>query len=116
MKRSPASRYTLTISKGADFEKVFTYFPEGADQDPKDWTGYAGKAQLRKSHDAESPLLEFSVALGADGSVKLEAAQEATKELAPGTCVWDLYITGPEGKIDRFMAGTATITQQVTHE
>lgn len=110
----PADRYPITISPGADFSKSWVYYPDGLEAEPRDWTGYSGKAQLRQKASATTPQLEFTVTLGSDGTVELAASHAATKDLKPGSAVWDLYITAPSGKVERFLAGPATIPAQVT--
>ncbi len=113
-KHFQADRYPITVPPGADFSKSWVYHPEGVDKDPKDWSGYTGKAQLRRKASATTALLDFTVTLGSDGTIELAASHTATNGLADGPAVWDLYITAPGGKVERFMAGPATIPARVT--
>jgi hypothetical protein len=113
-RRYKASKYPLYIVVGEDFSWSWVYRPDGVDQPAKDWTGYTGKAQLRTKATSEEELLEFTVTLGADGTVRIEADRDETKDLKPGQAVWDIFTTDPEGKVERFLAGPATIEPQVT--
>ena len=61
-----AARYNkLTIDRGAVFGQAFTYYPEGRDADPQDWTGWTGTAELRSR--GRRPT-EIDVTLNSTGS------------------------------------------------
>jgi hypothetical protein len=113
-KRYPADRYPLTLTVNADFSKTWVYYPDGVGAPPKNWTGHAGKAQLRTSARATPVLLTFDVVLGSDGSITLSAPASVTADLSSSRGVWDLRITGPGSSADVLMGGRATIKAAVT--
>jgi hypothetical protein len=117
VRRTSADEYPIKLVVGAYFAKAWVYHPEWPEGEPKDWTGCTGRAQLREDRYAAEALLEFSVTLGADGSILLEASDEDTAKLAAGEGVWDLFVTDSEGgKPTRMLGGPAEIEAAVTHD
>ena len=112
----PAHAYPITIPQGADFEKVWTYYPDGTGSAPKDWTGWTGAAQLRRQIEDASALAAFAVTLGGSaGTVTITLPHATTEDLDPGRAYYDVEVTETStGKVMRFVGGQAQITAEVT--
>jgi hypothetical protein len=104
------SQDTLEIPKGADHEIVF--FVETLTNDAlpfsatnpyigKDFTGYAAKADFRRSYNSKAEFslstTDASITLGANGRVALKFAEEKTEVVKMQgdklDLVWDIRFT-----------------------
>lgn len=112
----PAHAYPITIPQGEDYEKVWTYYPNGTDSAVKNWTGWTGAAQLRRRIEDATALATFTVTLGGSaGTVTITLPHATTEDLDPGRAYYDVELTETAtGKVMRFVGGTATITAEVT--
>lgn len=111
----PAHAYPITIPQGADFEKVWTYYPDGTDSPAKNWTGWTGAAQLRRRIEDTTALATFGVTLGGSaGTVTITLPHATTSALTAGAAYYDVELTDSGGKVMRFVGGKAQITPEVT--
>ena len=104
--------------QGTDLEFMLRYLA-GSPAEPVDLTGWTGKAQVRRSTNAEALWLELNVSLSSDGFIVMTAPHVATEgepwdSRAVG--VWDLELTDPSGHITRLAAGDVRISHEVTRD
>lgn len=117
----PAS-YDLTVYQGDTFSKTFRIRQLNADLTLGAYlnlTGYVGAAQVRTSPSANSVLATFTVTLedqtSYTGGVTISLTSTITAGLAVTTsCVWDLQLTSPAGKVTTYVAGTFSVVAEVT--
>ena len=53
-----AGTYNLIVEQGATFKRTLVVSESGS---PKDLTGYLGRAQIRKSYNALTPIITIAV-------------------------------------------------------
>ena len=117
----PAHKVPLQIDQGATFDKTYTW-KAGPPTTAAlvDLTGCTALAQFRE--DIESPLvlMELSsadgrlVLGGPSGTIQFLIPAHDTAALAWESCVYDLNITFPGGRVVRRMAGSAVVSRAVT--
>jgi hypothetical protein len=105
--------FNLNVYLGDSYNWQFQLWQDAAMTLPVDLTGTTAKAQIRKSAGATGPIeMTCTVTLPNTVVVALSAAQSAT-------CfngVWDLELDGPSGAVTTVVAGTVTVTPDVTEE
>lgn len=91
--------------------------PEGEEGPVLDLTDAEVNAQLRVDEDTPDPDFIAFVATIQDpptlGRVRLALAKATTTQMS-GTYKWDLQVTWPSGEDKTYLAGTFTITKDVT--
>jgi hypothetical protein len=103
----------LQIYQGDDFAATVTVV--NADNTPADLTGYTPKAQIRRDVADRQPtvVMELTVTVGLPNSTYMSLTHEQTG-LLTGSYVWDLQITDASGAITTILAGSMSMTQEVT--
>ena len=98
----------ITVYKQRDF-KMHVYIRD-ANNDPKNVTGWTGKAQIRENNSPESKLLvdlAVSVADAAAGKILVYAPKAETK-VCEDSGYWDLALVNDEGYGDSYLVGDVT--------
>lgn len=109
----------LSIYQGDDYQLV-VLFKVKATGEPLPVTGHTFKAQVRKSTADEDgggdPLAEFAcmVTDGPNGTVLLELDHTQTTALTERTAAWDMQGTDTGGYVTTYLAGSVTVTPEVT--
>lgn len=122
-----AARWDITIEQGASFNETLTYTdPTGA---LINLTGCSAHMQVRATFGSPTPLLDLSTAAGgivlggAAGTIQVIITQLQTSGIvttgldgppSQKQAVHDLFLTWPDGHVDRLWEGTASITAPVT--
>jgi hypothetical protein len=122
-----AGKLNLYIEAGAVFQKTLVINqPRAVPTDPlvpMDFTGWVGKAQLRKV-PMEEPSFEITLTFTeprTSGTIELEMLPVLTSAIPCGSTVtdpkssycWALELTPPDGKTVRMLEGTVTISAEV---
>ena len=114
-----AAKLKLLIEQGATFEKVISW-KAGTPALPVNLTGCTARAHVRNELADETTLLELTtenggITLGgALGTITLALSATATAALTWVTGVYDLEIVYADGKIRRLLAGTVSVSPEVT--
>lgn len=118
-----AGKANLTISKKASFEYTFyvldvydkTKLPNDPAQTPVDLTGCTAVA-LVKDKVGGTTLATFTVAFPNPtlGEVKLSLTAAQTTSLNFKTGVWDIFITFPSGKVEKYLEGNVVLDPNVS--
>lgn len=83
-------------------------------------TGVTPKAQIRRDASATTPVVEFTYTLGDQsnpntvGSLSLILSHTQMATVPPGDYVWDMQLTFPDNTVSTYMAGSVTVTAEVT--
>lgn len=112
-------QYPITLIRNDDWNREITV--NDANGDPFDFTGWEGKAEVRKSASGTSPaVITFDTTLGTptmtltSGKITL-IADKANTDINPGTYVWDVQFVDDAGKTRTLIkSGPFTITEDVT--
>jgi len=107
-----ANSQDIFIDQGADFSAQVTVKRDGLDFD---LTGYTLEAQIRKTMNASSSIVSFSVLLNSDNSnvVELFLSSAQTTTLESKRYVYDLEAT-KDGNTYRLIQGHITVSPNVT--
>lgn len=116
----PISR-NVTIRRGDTFKIGFRLAHMDDDGNPVydyNFTGWTGKAQLRRSANLVTVELEFDVAIAdqslSPGLVWVTAAADDTAALDIESGVYDVQLTSPTDEVMTIAEGDAEIAQDVT--
>lgn len=115
-----AQTYDITIDQGATFSFAFTW--KDANGDRVDLTGYSAKMQIREYYSSSTPVLELSTTDGSitlggtSGVVTVTASDEATRDIAIDSGVYDIELYSPLGTTKRLIQGKVTISPEVTRD
>lgn len=104
----------LLIEQGADYAIKVQITDDS--NEPIDLTGFTAQGQMRK-HYTSSAAYDFEVELFSDvveSYLLLTMANEDTSIVPAGRYVYDVKLTGPDGKVSRIIQGTATVGPEVT--
>jgi len=108
--------YDLDLYRGDSYAWEFHLWDDAAKTEATDLSAVTVRAQIRASADAASATeLNVAVTLPNIVSVALPAAAWDTIT-APCSAVWDLELTYDGGEVLTVIAGTVTITADVTRE
>lgn len=113
-----AGRFDLVIEQGATFRQLFEWHDEC--DNLVDVTGMTAKMQIRRSFDADAPMLTLTdtdgITLGgALGTVLVVIADELTAGLSTQVGgVYDIELHSSDGSTERFIEGKFRVTAQVT--
>lgn len=106
------TKLNILIDQGASFETSLNLTDDNGD--PIDLSGYTGAGQIRK-HYTSSTAVNLTVGLGgANGTVTLSLAANATANMASGRYVYDVEVTDSSNTVTRLIEGIVTVTPQVT--
>lgn len=112
----------LTIYQGASFDVVRTW-KAGTPAVAVDLTGCTARMHIREELGSTTPLVTLTtenggIELGGTaGTVRRIMTAAATAVLAPedfGPAVYDLEIIFADGTVRRLLAGTATLSPEIT--
>jgi hypothetical protein len=115
----PAGIYNAYIEQGADWRLLLSI--TDVNDAPLDLTGYTGSAQVRASAVATvvlaAPTVTFTVPR-TTGQLTLSLTATQTKALVTAglrfqettNCIWELYLTAPDGTVLRVLNGDAYIS------
>ena len=112
----------LTINQGETFRQSFTWQTQPVPTTPAtpvDLTGYTARMQIRQNYGqpviAELNTTNNGIVLGGTaGTVDLYISAVTTAAFTPGTALYDIEFTAPNGDVIRKIAGAITITPEVT--
>lgn len=114
-------KLNLKIYQGATFSALQTW-KVGSPAAPVDLTGCTARMQVREAVDAPAVLLECTtedgriVLGGADGTVLIQLTAVDTAALAWTAGVYDLEVVFADGTVRRLLAGTVTVSPEVTRD
>lgn len=114
-----AFKLNLKIDQGATFTKVVTW-KTGSPALPVNLTGCSARMQVRETLEATEKLLELTsenggITLGgALGTVALRVEADDTAAFTWSSGVYDLEIEFVGGTVRRLLAGTVTVSPEVT--
>lgn len=121
----PAHKLNLKLDQGATFDKVLTW-KTGAKASlavPVDLTGCTARSQIRAEVESEVVLLELTtengrIQLGGPtGTIRILIDATTTAAINWESGVYDLEVVFPEGRVDRRLAGSVSVSKEVTrHE
>jgi len=113
-----AGVYNLTIEQGATLDLALTW--KDAAGTPINLTGYTARLQVRPSIDSATTLLTMTtengrISLGgAAGTIRLLLDAATTASLTWTSGVYDLELQSAGGTVTRLLAGTVTVSPEVT--
>lgn len=115
----PAFKLNLKIDQGATFYKAVTW-KTGQPPQAVDLTDCTARMHVRESLDALLVLLDLStengriVLGGPTGAVALVVDATTTAALTWDSGVYDLEIIFPDGTVRRLLAGSVSVSPEVT--
>lgn len=113
-----SGQWNVTIDQGATFDVTLLWRDETGT--PVDLSGYTARAQIRSQVTSATPLVDLTdgdgITLGGGaGTIQLVISDTDTSALpAPFDGVWDLELESGTGTVTRLLAGTVTVTPEVT--
>ena len=118
----PAATINLpNIERYASYAVPITFSSDFCNGIPVDLTGCTADMMIRASYGG-SDVIELSTANGgitipvpATGTLNLVLTPTLTAGLPVGIFIYDLLVTFPSGTVTRFIQGTVTVTDGVTH-
>lgn len=114
-----AAKIKLSIEQGATFTKTVTW-KTGKPALPVDLTGCVARMQVREKVDSTAVLLTLTSADGritlggAAGTVVLRVDADDTAAITWKGGVYDLEIEFADGTVRRLLAGTVSVSPEVT--
>lgn len=106
------SNNDLVIYKGDYLELLVTITDSTGT--PVNTAAYTGKAQLKSDYSDRAPK-DFTVtASGTPGQYRIFLSSTITRELLPGTFIWDFQLTSGSGETRTYLAGDVTVYNEVT--
>jgi hypothetical protein len=115
----PAFKLNLKIDQGGTFAKSVTW-KTGAPPRPVDLTGCKARMQVRETLESPLVLLELTseggriVLGGEEGTVAMLVDPITTAAIAWESGVYDLEVIFPDGSIRRLLAGSVSVSPEVT--
>jgi len=118
----PAATINLpAIEKYASYNVPITLSSDFCNGTPIDLTSCTADMMLRATLSG-ADVLEFSTANGkitiptpTNGTLNLVLTASQTAAITAGTYLYDLLVTFPSGVVTRFIQGTVTVVDGVTH-
>jgi len=117
----PAAKLNITLEQGATWRHSFALKGGSAANDPAlNLAGYVARMQLRTDIPAPDVLLDMSTTNGRitvdalAGRLDLLLSAADTAALDFDRAVYDLEIESAGGEVTRVLAGTVTLSKQVT--
>lgn len=120
-------KYDLDLYQGDTFRRTFRVRARLFDTDSGLWTagdyidltGYTGKCQFRETVIATDVAAELAVTIldqnATPGGISVTLTPAQATALTKAAYKWDLQLTNPAGDVSTYLAGTVTVTQEVTH-
>ena len=108
------AEHPLKLRQGDTYKRTLTWV---VNRVPVNLTGYDARLQIRESADDSTPALDASDYLtlgGAAGTIEVEIPASETSDLDPGRYVYDLEVESGGGEITTLIAGSLTVTAEVT--
>lgn len=106
------SNNDLVVYKGDYVELLVTLSDAGGT--PLNLVGSTPKAQLKSDYSDRSPK-DFTCTLtGTPGVVRIFLSSTVTKDLLPGSYIWDFQVTSTSGETRTYLAGDVTVNNEVT--
>jgi hypothetical protein len=114
----PAAVNNLIIEQGASFECRITW-KAGTPPAAVNLSSFTARMQVRVTAASPDTALSLTSSSGitlggAAGTIDLFVSASGTAALAPGKYVYDLELVSASGNVTRLMAGTVTVTAEVT--
>ncbi len=117
-----AHKVPLKIDQGATLDRTFTWKAGDtlAQAVPVDLTGCVARAEVRPEIDSPSVLLLMTtengriILGGPAGTIRLRVEAVDTALLSFESAVYDLEVEFPDGTVVRRMAGTVSVSKEVT--
>jgi hypothetical protein len=107
-----ANTFNLFIDQGTDFSAVIVVSDEAGD--PRDLTGFTGRAKLKRSFDTEiNTSFEVNINPSA-GEVTLSLSNQTTSNIRHGRYVYDVELVSNANIVERVIQGTITVDPEVT--
>ena len=110
-----AGAYDLVIEQGSTFEKQLTVY---RNNNPWDFTGYAARAQIRKTYESQDILQTIDVTISdpTNGIIDLLINASDTAALKVTNAVWDLEVDDQDAtpKVKKLLKGKVEIHPEVT--
>jgi hypothetical protein len=125
MKVMTAAKRNFYIEQGATFTLPFIWYEGTADApgNPVDLTGCTARMQFRKSQksplilDASSENTPPQIEVGdTDGKITILLSDDDTDMLSTKSCVYDLEVEFPDGRVVRLLEGSVTVSPNITQE
>jgi hypothetical protein len=107
---TPAS-YPLTLYRGDTYRWAFTFFADAAMTVPADLTGVTVAAEIR---DRPGGSAITALACAQTSNVITVALSSAACQGLPTSGCWDLQLTYLSGDVATVLAGSVTVTPDVT--
>jgi len=104
--------YSLAVYRGDSYHWSFRCWQDAAKTVPSDLTGVVPKAEIRDAPGG-TVVLTLAVALTLPNIIDISLSATASKTFPP-TGVWDLQLTYPSGDVRTVVAGTTSMTPDVT--
>lgn len=115
---APAGRYDTICDQGATYERTIILRDAGASL--LNLTNFTGQMQVRPTASSSTVIKNLTTANGgiilggSAGTVTLFISAADTSALTPGTYVYDLNLTSPDGKINKPLYGNFQVRAGVT--
>lgn len=106
--------YRITLMQGDTYKRTLTWV---VNKVPVNLGGYSARLQIRESADDPSVALDASEYLtlgGAAGTIEIEIPAAETADLEAGRYVYDLEVESAGGEVTTLIAGSLTVTAEVT--
>lgn len=115
---APAGRYDTICDQGATYERIITLRDAGASL--LNLTNFTGQMQIRPTAASSTVIKSLTtgnggiILGGSAGTVTLTIPAADTASLTPGTYVYDLNLTSPDGKVTKPIYGNFQVRAGVT--
>lgn len=108
------AEHPLKLRQGDTYKRTLTWL---VNKVPVNLTGYDARLQVRESPDDATAALDASEYLtlgGAAGTIEIEIPAAETADLEPGRYVYDLEVESGGGEVTTLIAGSLTVSAEVT--
>lgn len=105
--------YNLDIYRGDTYNWTFNLWFDTAQTLPADLTGVLALAEIR-TKPAGSLMATLNCTVTLPNIIKMILAPDQSMLLSPKATVWDLQLTYPDGSVGTVLAGSVTVTMDVT--
>lgn len=105
--------YPITLYHGDSYDWQFKLWLDIAKTQPMDLTGVTPKAEIRKD-TGTTPIYPFTCAIVPLNTITMALSAEECAAIPVSTYKWDLQLTFPTGAVNTILAGSVTITPDVT--
>jgi len=111
-----AGKFNDIIEKKADYTRQIQLFATYIAKDdvgnvPINLTAATITAKLRKKLTDPSPLISFTTSIvdAANGLLEISLTSAQTSSLNFDVAAWDLFVTFPSGKVEKFLEGNMVL-------